>query len=314
MPEIMTRWEWRTFGTRLKSAEAWLAAQQSTGVQESDEIYFLSEAGGIVKLRNDLMDIKLLREVDVYGLERWEPVMKAGFPLSVADVTQVFEALRLALPAFSRPTWSVEDFIRDFAGAGGPLRAVSVHKRRVRYSLAGCMVELSDVVADGKPTRTLAIESENQNAVVALVSAMGLGGWTNMNYRRGLGALIHAEPELYAVIDVGTNSVKFHIAQRVREGSWRSVADRAEVTRLGEGLEESGEISNVALSRTTAAVRAMVDEAKKNGSGRSPLWAQRACASLVTARRSWPQCARPPASPSRSSRARKKPASPTWPW
>ena len=66
------------------------------------------------------MDIKLLREVDVYGLERWEPVMKAGFPLSVADVTQVFEALHLALPAFSRSTWSVEDFIRDFAGAGGP--------------------------------------------------------------------------------------------------------------------------------------------------------------------------------------------------
>jgi hypothetical protein len=36
------------------------------------------------------------------------------------------------------------------------------------------MVELSDVVADGKPMRTLAIESEDQNAVVALVSAMGL--------------------------------------------------------------------------------------------------------------------------------------------
>ncbi len=94
---------------------------------------------------------------------------------------------------------------------------------------------------------------------------MGLGGWTNMNYRRGLAALIHAEPELYAVIDVGTNSVKFHIGERVREESWRSVADRAEVTRLGEGLEGSGEISTVALSRTTAAVRSMVDEAKKNG-------------------------------------------------
>jgi hypothetical protein len=45
MPVIMTRWEWRTFGPRLKSVEAWLAAQQSAGVQESAEIYFLSEAG-----------------------------------------------------------------------------------------------------------------------------------------------------------------------------------------------------------------------------------------------------------------------------
>ncbi len=265
MPEIVTRWEWRTFGQRLRAAEAWLAGQQSTGVQESDEIYFLSEAVSIVKLRNDLMDIKLLREVDARGLERWEPVMKAAFPLSAADVTRVFEALQLARPVFSRPTWSVEDFTRDFAGASGPLRAVSVHKRRVRYALAGCMLELSDVVAGGKPIRTVAVESEDPNAVVALVSAMGLGGWTNTNYRRGLAALIDAEPELYAVLDVGTNSVKLHIGQRVGEASWRGVVDRAEITRLGEGLEESGEISTVALSRTTAAMRSMVDEAKKHG-------------------------------------------------
>ena len=264
MPDIVTRWEWRTFGPRLRSAETWLSAQQSTGVQESDEIYFLSEAPSIVKLRSNMMDIKLLREVDAYGLERWEPVMKAGFPLSAADVRQVFEALRLEPPASSRTTLSVEDFIRDFAGAKGPLRAVAVHKRRVRYSIAGCMAELSDVVADGKRTRSVAIESAAPNAVVALVSAMGLGGWTNTNYRRGLPALIDAEPETYAVLDIGTNSVKLHIGQHFGEGAWRSVVDRAEITRLGEGLEESGEISTTALSRTTTAMRSMVDEARRN--------------------------------------------------
>jgi exopolyphosphatase/guanosine-5'-triphosphate,3'-diphosphate pyrophosphatase len=265
MPNIVPRWEWRTFGSRLASAETWLASQQSTEVQESDEVYFLAEAVSTVKLRNELMDIKLLREIDENGLERWEPVMKAGFPLSTADVRRVFDALRLEPPASSRTTWSVEEFIRDFAGATGPLRAVAVHKRRVRYSIAGCMAELSDVVAEGKPTRTVAIESEDPKAVVALVSAMGLAGYTNTNYRRGLPALIDAEPELYAVLDVGTNSVKLHIGQHVAEGSWRAVVDRSEITRLGEGLEETNEISSAALSRTTTAMRSMVDEAKRHG-------------------------------------------------
>ncbi len=46
----------------------------------------------------------------------------------------------------------------------------------------------------------------------------------------------------YAVIDVGTNSVKFHIGERAADGSWRTVVDRAEVTRLGEGLDDSGRL------------------------------------------------------------------------
>jgi exopolyphosphatase/guanosine-5'-triphosphate,3'-diphosphate pyrophosphatase len=262
--EIITRWEWRVFSSRLRAAEAWLAAHRSTGVQESDEIYFLSEGRGIVKFRNGLMDIKVLREANA-GLQRWEPVLKAGFPLTAADVARIFVSIRLTPPSVSRPDWSLEYFIQDFAGPGGPMRAVSVHKRRVRYSIAGCLLELSDIVADGRPARTLAIESEDPAAVAALVRAMGFGGWINADYRRGLSALIDAEPERYAVIDVGTNSVKLHIGQRDGENAWRRVVDRAEITRLGEGLEAHGKIAAAALRRTTDAVRAMVDEARGTG-------------------------------------------------
>lgn len=69
----------------------------------------------------------------------------------------------------------------------------------------------------------------------------------------------------YAVIDVGTNSVKFNISERRDDGSWRTVVDRAEVTRLGEGLEKTGEISSDALARTVDAIAAMAAEAKENG-------------------------------------------------
>jgi exopolyphosphatase/guanosine-5'-triphosphate,3'-diphosphate pyrophosphatase len=64
-----------------------------------------------------------------------------------------------------------------------------------------------------------------------------------------------------AVIDVGTNSVKFHVGERQADGSWTTVADRAEVTRLGQGVEKTGAISPEAMERTVAAIEGMMAEA-----------------------------------------------------
>ncbi|HEY1732576.1 MAG TPA: hypothetical protein VGG15_12540 [Terriglobales bacterium] len=68
----------------------------------------------------------------------------------------------------------------------------------------------------------------------------------------------------YAVIDIGTNSVKFNISERRADGTWLTIVDRAEITRLGEGLEQTGEISPDAMERTVSAIAAMVDEARQN--------------------------------------------------
>ena len=69
----------------------------------------------------------------------------------------------------------------------------------------------------------------------------------------------------YAVIDVGTNSVKFNVSERREDRSWKTLLDRAEITRLGEGLEKSGEITSDAITRTVSAICAMVSEARENG-------------------------------------------------
>lgn len=265
MAVIKPRWEWRWFGPRLGPAESRLAAMTPVGVQESDETYLLSGAGDNVKVRDALMDIKVLREVDRDGLEQWTPVMKAGFPLPAAEVRRVFTALHLDTPPLRRASYTLEEFINELAVPGGRIRAISVHKRRTRYSVGGCMAELSEVVADGKPTRTVAVESEDAAAVVAAVRSLEMGGYVNTSYPRGLAALIDGEPSRYAVIDVGTNSVKFHLGERDLGGTWRTVVDRAEMTRLGEGLEQHHVIGDAALERTAAAIAGMVDEAKRHG-------------------------------------------------
>ncbi len=68
----------------------------------------------------------------------------------------------------------------------------------------------------------------------------------------------------YAVIDVGTNSVKFHIGEKGPDGAWRTIVDRAEVTRLGERLGETGEIGREAMERTVAAIADMAAEARRD--------------------------------------------------
>jgi exopolyphosphatase/guanosine-5'-triphosphate,3'-diphosphate pyrophosphatase len=69
---------------------------------------------------------------------------------------------------------------------------------------------------------------------------------------------------VYAVIDVGTNSVKFHVGERHPDGSWSTLVDRAEVTRLGEGIAETGNMAPAAIDRTVRAIAAMVTEARSN--------------------------------------------------
>ncbi|MBL8419499.1 MAG: hypothetical protein JNK92_02585 [Dechloromonas sp.] len=265
MAEITPRWEWRSFGQRFGEAEGRLAALTPTGVQESDETYLLSPAGGNVKIRDALMDIKVLREVNADGLEQWTPVMKAGFPLPAGAAEKVLEALGLPVPAPLRAGYTLDEFLGQFAAPGGAIRVVKVHKRRTRYTVGGCMAEVSEVVANGKPTRTIAVESTDAEAVIRSVRELGLGGYTNTSYPRALAALVDNAPARYAVIDAGTNSIKFHIGECDIGGTWRTLVDRAEMTRLGEGLAQQGVIIDAALERTAAAIAGMVDEARRHG-------------------------------------------------
>jgi exopolyphosphatase/guanosine-5'-triphosphate,3'-diphosphate pyrophosphatase len=265
---IIPRWEWRTFGSRFGAADVVFRALTPTGIQESDELYLLSGTGaGIkdnVKVRDDLMDIKVLKEVNPDGLEQWTPVMKVGFPLPRTDVQRVFEALRRPTPELARESYTLDQFTDELVAPTEGLRTVPVHKRRVRYTIGGCTSEVSDVVADGRETRTVAIESEDAAAVIAAVRSVGLADYVNTSYPRGLADLIDGTPQRFAVIDCGTNSIKFHLAERQADGSWTTLVDRAEVTRLGEGLDETGEIGPEPLARAVTAISGMVEEARQH--------------------------------------------------
>lgn len=259
---IVPRWEWRTFGQRFDVAEDQLGALAPDRIEESDETYLLSLDGSdTVKVRGGLLDVKHLEEVSDEGLERWMPVMKAAFPLAAGDVQRMMAALGVA--SAPRDVSTVGDLLAELIEPDPRLLAIGVRKRRGRFTLDGCMVELTEVGTDSGRTRTVAVESPDLQLVVATVRRLGLEGRPNVSYPRALKALAGFGASRRAVIDVGTNSVKFCIGERGEDGGWRTIVDRAEVTRLGEGLRETGRLSPEPADRTIDAIAGMAEEARR---------------------------------------------------
>lgn len=70
--------------------------------------------------------------------------------------------------------------------------------------------------------------------------------------------------KIKAVIDIGTNSIKFHLAEKT-DGTIKVLKDVNNIARLGENLKETGLIMTDALERNAAAVAEFADEARKSG-------------------------------------------------
>lgn len=188
MEPISARWEWRTFAASFGEADQRLRALPPGKLQESNELYLLSPScDASVKVRDGLMDIKSLEQVDAHGLEQWRPVLKAAFPLPAAAAETVRTTLAVAaLPA--RDAWSMDEIRAELTSRG--VRAVPIHKTRLRHTIGGCIAEVTELTADGRSTRTVAIELEDAERVWAAVREMGLERFENLNYPRGLKRLL----------------------------------------------------------------------------------------------------------------------------
>jgi exopolyphosphatase/guanosine-5'-triphosphate,3'-diphosphate pyrophosphatase len=262
---IVPRWEWRTFGDDLAVAERVLGEHEPEKVEESDEYYVLSaNSDASVKLRSGVMDMKQLEQVSDDGLELWRPVLKADFPLSTDQVRSLFRGLEVEGPARLHAEYALPE-LRDLVIAEPELHIVGLHKHRVRYRVDDCMVELTDFRLESTSTRTIAIESPDTALVLATIRELGLEGRRNTNVARGLKSLVGFGSVRYAVIDVGTNSVKYHRGERHADLTFHTIEDRAEVTRLGEGLDGTGRLAPEPIARTAEAIVAMIEDARRAG-------------------------------------------------
>jgi exopolyphosphatase/guanosine-5'-triphosphate,3'-diphosphate pyrophosphatase len=85
-----------------------------------------------------------------------------------------------------------------------------------------------------------------------------------------------AEPELFAALDLGTNSCRMLIAQP-DGGHFRVVDAFAKSVRLGMGLERTGHLSRGAIARTIGALDICADKLRRFGVQNTRLVATEAC-------------------------------------
>lgn len=184
------RWEWRTFGPDLGTAAERLAALPAELETDSDETYLVSnDVRHAVKVRGGLMDVKHLERVGGDGLQLWRPVMKAPLPVSADDAAAVLDALRVPVPELD--PGARYDLAAIVAAGGGAVTAVAMRKHRRHVTFDGARAELSDLSAQDRTTRTIAIESEDPHLVTAAVLALGLADRDNTSMPMGLVYLVN---------------------------------------------------------------------------------------------------------------------------
>jgi exopolyphosphatase / guanosine-5'-triphosphate,3'-diphosphate pyrophosphatase len=188
---IVPRWEWRTFRQDFREAEPRLSALAPDKVQHSAEVYVLViDSDANVKYRDNLLDIKRLECVNDDGLEQWRPLLKEPFPLAPATIAQVRAALGLPATLINGDAITFDALVAALESPAATIRTVSVTKIRTRYHIHGCAAELTDIVADGRKVRTVAIEDQDPVRVIAAVRALELDHYPNINYPRGLKQLL----------------------------------------------------------------------------------------------------------------------------
>lgn len=187
MAAIVPRWEWRTFGAEFGTAENAILTHGPAKVRTSSETYIVSAAGSSnTKVRDGLMDIKRLQQVNERGLEQWLPVMKAEFPLTPMVLMDVFRFWKVVRPKLTKDAYSFDEFVTELIRPNPSLAAVEVRKERHGFTVSGCIVEIANLWFDGAPTRTIAVEHEDPAAVIGTVRQLGLERFENVNYVKAL--------------------------------------------------------------------------------------------------------------------------------
>ena len=188
MGEIIPRWEWRTFGKEFGVGEERIKAHELGTFKKSSEKYILSrKSNENCKIRDDLMDIKSLRQVNADKLEQWYPTMKLTFPLSKASIEDLFKNFfKAELPKLEKAEYTYDEYLNEVVGKSKDLVIVDVYKERAIYTIEGTTVEIAETKFNGVPNRTICVEHTDPELVMKVVKDLGVAKLPNINYLKAM--------------------------------------------------------------------------------------------------------------------------------
>lgn len=191
------RFEFRTFGQSFELEErrmARLSAPVPEKVWErvSEEIYIMSRTNSVnnTKIRDGKMDIKAFVQ-EVAGLEQWNPLLKAEFPVSRDRLAgEIFPAFQVSMPEFGPGEQCTLDDFLGLVERHPDLQAVRVKKRRFGYMVNDTICEKADVLINGAKVVTLSSESTEIENIKQTIRDVGLDKYENINYLQAIKRVI----------------------------------------------------------------------------------------------------------------------------
>ena len=190
------RFEFRTFGQDFDE-EHYVMSRLSTPVPEkvwersSEEVYIVSRTNDInnTKIRDGKMDIKTFVQT-VDGLEQWNPLMKAEFPISEKILKdEVFPAFQVEMPEITKSTYSYEEFM-NIINSHPDLQSVRVKKHRFGYMVNDTICEVAEVLINGAKLMTINSESTEVEDIKKTMENTGIDQLENINYLQAIKRII----------------------------------------------------------------------------------------------------------------------------
>ena len=181
--KIIPRWEWRTFGDNFGVSEEKIKSYEMGNFKKSSEKYILSRnSNENCKVRDELMDIKSLQQINDDKLEQWYPTLKEGFPLSQETITMLCkDFFKVEVPAIDKEAYDFEAYI-ELCKSVKDLVVVDVYKERSIYVINEAIVEIAETKFNGVPMRTICVEHTDPENVINVVRMLEADKFENINY------------------------------------------------------------------------------------------------------------------------------------
>ena len=128
---------WRSFAAEFGRGEA-LLRKHFAETRSSHDTYLVSERSDLcIALRDDALYATTLAAVHANGLECWDPLFTARFPLAQRAVDELFALWQLAAPRCASIPLSLRNFSQMMESVAGHVRPVAVC--RVFATPAACV-------------------------------------------------------------------------------------------------------------------------------------------------------------------------------
>ena len=162
--------------------------------KDREDLYIISDNDerNNIKIRKNELKIKTLIKRKE-GLELWAQNFFFSFPLR-DDILKkaVFPGLGVKVPDLKRKNYTIKEFLEELINPLPGLSTVKVLKKRASYELEDCDAEIADILIGGNSFQTAAVEGYHIKSVLKLKKMVGLEGFENTNYIKGIKNMLKA--------------------------------------------------------------------------------------------------------------------------